>query len=167
MLNWLFASQVIEPSDKDKGKYSIIITDPENSHKRTLDLSGDGQYTLSFFLSQCQLSIMLVKWELETTQPLFFFNGARSLVFHEGCGMLPLFISLRGCRAYWGQIQLYSWAKARVHPEWVASSLQDPYWWQWLPHRVPTAHQEQFWGSVSCSRILRHVAQSHPRGTWD
>ena len=23
---------------------------------------------------------------------------------------------------------------------------------------VPTAHQEQFWGSVSCSRILRHVA---------
>lgn len=43
LLNWLFASQVIEPSDKDKGKYSIIITDPENSHKRTLDLSGDGQ----------------------------------------------------------------------------------------------------------------------------
>ncbi|XP_030270887.1 myomesin-2 isoform X1 [Sparus aurata] len=33
--------EVIEPSDKDKGKYSIFITDPENSHKRTLDLSGD------------------------------------------------------------------------------------------------------------------------------
>ena len=48
--------------------------------------------------------------------------------------------------------------------EWVASSLQDPYWWQWLPHRVPTVHQEQFWASVSCSRILRHVAQSRPRG---
>lgn len=30
--------------EKDKGKYSIVITDPENSHKRTLDLSGDGQY---------------------------------------------------------------------------------------------------------------------------
>uniref|UniRef100_A0A671Y401 Myomesin 2 n=1 Tax=Sparus aurata TaxID=8175 RepID=A0A671Y401_SPAAU len=37
---------------KDKGKYSIFITDPENSHKRTLDLSGDGQYSLSFSLSQ-------------------------------------------------------------------------------------------------------------------
>ncbi|XP_073320361.1 myomesin-2 [Pagrus major] len=33
--------EVIEPTEKDKGKYSIIITDPENSHKRTLDLSGD------------------------------------------------------------------------------------------------------------------------------
>ena len=84
---------------------------------------------------------------------IFFFP-----LFHEGCGMLPLFIPLRGCGAYWGQIQFYSWAKA--HPEWVTSSLQDPYWWQWLPHRVPTAHQEQFWGSVSCSRILWHVAQS-------
>uniref|UniRef100_A0A4W6CN81 Myomesin 2 n=1 Tax=Lates calcarifer TaxID=8187 RepID=A0A4W6CN81_LATCA len=27
--------------EKDKGKYSIVIIDPENSHKRTLDLSGD------------------------------------------------------------------------------------------------------------------------------
>uniref|UniRef100_A0A3B4VF65 Myomesin 2 n=1 Tax=Seriola dumerili TaxID=41447 RepID=A0A3B4VF65_SERDU len=27
--------------EKDKGMYSIVITDPENSHKRTLDLSGD------------------------------------------------------------------------------------------------------------------------------
>ncbi|KAG7482100.1 hypothetical protein JOB18_013030 [Solea senegalensis] len=33
--------EVIEPEDKDKGMYSIVITDPENSHKRTLDLSGD------------------------------------------------------------------------------------------------------------------------------
>ena len=45
------------------------------------------------------------------------------------------YLTPRGCAAYWGQIQFYSWAKARVHPEWVASSLQDPYWWQWLPHR--------------------------------
>uniref|UniRef100_A0AAX7VG39 Myomesin 2a n=1 Tax=Astatotilapia calliptera TaxID=8154 RepID=A0AAX7VG39_ASTCA len=36
--------EVVEPVEKDKGKYSIVITDPENSHKRTLDLSGDGQY---------------------------------------------------------------------------------------------------------------------------
>ncbi|XP_065327905.1 M-protein, striated muscle-like isoform X2 [Pelmatolapia mariae] len=34
--------EVVEPVEKDKGKYSIVITDPENSHKRTLDLSGDG-----------------------------------------------------------------------------------------------------------------------------
>ncbi|XP_061621977.1 myomesin-2 isoform X2 [Phyllopteryx taeniolatus] len=33
--------EVIEPSEKDKGKYSIVITDPEDSHKRTLDLSGE------------------------------------------------------------------------------------------------------------------------------
>ena len=30
--------------------------------------------------------------------------------------------------------------------------------------RGPTAHQERFWGSVSCSRTPRHVAQCHPRG---
>ncbi|KAI3377828.1 hypothetical protein L3Q82_008967, partial [Scortum barcoo] len=34
--------EVIEPVEKDKGIYSIIITDPENSHKRSLDLSGEG-----------------------------------------------------------------------------------------------------------------------------
>ncbi|XP_065809213.1 M-protein, striated muscle isoform X2 [Labrus bergylta] len=33
--------EVIEPTEKDKGTYSIVIIDPENSHKRTLDLSGD------------------------------------------------------------------------------------------------------------------------------
>ncbi len=49
--------QVIEPTDKDKGLYSIVITDPENSHKRTLDLSGDGQYLLSLSVSQ-----MLFYW---------------------------------------------------------------------------------------------------------
>lgn len=34
--------QVIEPTEKDQGTYSIVIVDPENSHKRTLDLSGEG-----------------------------------------------------------------------------------------------------------------------------
>lgn len=34
--------QVIEPTEKDQGIYSIVITDPENSHKRSLDLSGEG-----------------------------------------------------------------------------------------------------------------------------
>ncbi|XP_010794773.1 myomesin-2 [Notothenia coriiceps] len=33
--------EVIEPLEKDKGLYSIVITDPETAHKRTLDLSGD------------------------------------------------------------------------------------------------------------------------------
>uniref|UniRef100_A0A674NRL5 Myomesin 2 n=1 Tax=Takifugu rubripes TaxID=31033 RepID=A0A674NRL5_TAKRU len=33
--------EVIEPTEKDQGKYSIVIVDPENSHKRTLDLSGE------------------------------------------------------------------------------------------------------------------------------
>ncbi|KAF7661326.1 hypothetical protein LDENG_00264160 [Lucifuga dentata] len=33
--------EVIEPTERDKGSYSIVITDPENTHKRTLDLSGD------------------------------------------------------------------------------------------------------------------------------
>ncbi|MEQ2230150.1 hypothetical protein ILYODFUR_026305, partial [Ilyodon furcidens] len=33
--------EVIEPMEKDKGAYSIVITNSESSHKRTLDLSGD------------------------------------------------------------------------------------------------------------------------------
>eukprot|EP00066_Takifugu_rubripes_P030100 XP_011619366.1 PREDICTED: M-protein, striated muscle-like [Takifugu rubripes] len=33
--------EVIEPTEKDQGKYSIVIVNPENSHKRTLDLSGE------------------------------------------------------------------------------------------------------------------------------
>ena len=37
-------------------------------------------------------------------------------------------------------------------------------WWQRLPHKVPTAHQSQFLGSVSCSTTLQHVAQFQPRG---
>ncbi|TNN55141.1 Myomesin-2 [Liparis tanakae] len=33
--------EVIEPTEKDKGVYSIVIVNSENSNKRTLDLSGD------------------------------------------------------------------------------------------------------------------------------
>ena len=51
----------------------------------------------------------------------------------------PLFSRGRG--GYWDQFRLTVWAKARGHPGGDASSSQDP----------------QFWGSVSCSRILRHV----------
>uniref|UniRef100_A0A8P4K008 Myomesin-2 n=1 Tax=Dicentrarchus labrax TaxID=13489 RepID=A0A8P4K008_DICLA len=45
---------VIEPMEKDKGMYSIMITDPENTHKRKLDLSGDGQYLLTLICSLFQ-----------------------------------------------------------------------------------------------------------------
>ena len=39
-----------------------------------------------------------------------------------------------------------------------------PHWWQKPPHEVPTAHQGQFRGSVSCLRILGHAARFRPRG---
>uniref|UniRef100_A0A3Q2G1S0 Myomesin-2-like n=1 Tax=Cyprinodon variegatus TaxID=28743 RepID=A0A3Q2G1S0_CYPVA len=35
--------EVIEPTEKDKGAYSIVITNSENSYKRAMDLSGDDQ----------------------------------------------------------------------------------------------------------------------------
>lgn len=41
-LDPLIYLQVIEPTEKDQGTYSMVIVDPENSHKRTLDLSGEG-----------------------------------------------------------------------------------------------------------------------------
>lgn len=54
---------MIEPIEKDKGKYSIMITDPENSHKRTLDLSGDGQYLLSLsFAHSLSVSLFFFYW---------------------------------------------------------------------------------------------------------
>ena len=34
--------------------------------------------------------------------------------------------------------------EGRVHPGWVTSSSQGPHWWQRLPNKMPTAHQEQF-----------------------
>ena len=59
-------------------------------------------------------------------------------------------------------------AKARVHP---ASSLQDPYWWQWLPHKVPTAPQGAncTWGAIGGFSILLKDTSAHssvpPRGS--
>ena len=75
----------------------------------------------------------------------------RSVFFCEGRGDVTAFSPLRGRRGYWDKIQL---TMGEGHPGWVASSMDG----------VPTAHQEQFWGSVSCSRILQHAAQLHPRG---
>ena len=57
-----------------------------------------------------------------------------------------------------GQSQL-SLGEGRVLPGQVASSSQDPHWWQRLPCKVPTAPPGAIWGSVSCSRTLRHAAQ--------
>ena len=37
--------EIIEPVDKDKGVYSIQISDAEKTDTRTLDLSGDGMQT--------------------------------------------------------------------------------------------------------------------------
>uniref|UniRef100_A0A8C6KLZ1 Myomesin 2 n=1 Tax=Nothobranchius furzeri TaxID=105023 RepID=A0A8C6KLZ1_NOTFU len=45
--------EVVEPTDKDKGLYSIVITNSENSHKRTLDLSGDGESPLRIIVNCC------------------------------------------------------------------------------------------------------------------
>ena len=81
--------------------------------------------------------------------------------FHQGRGDVTALL-LHFSRGLLGPNPVTRWVKARVHPGWVASSSQDPYWWQRLPHRVPTAHQEQFWGTVSCSRTLQHVAQFCP-----
>lgn len=68
-------SQVIEPMEKDKGMYSIVITNPENSNKRKLDLSGDGQYLylLTLFIDNT------VKTGVETTQSLVFMELLASI----------------------------------------------------------------------------------------
>lgn len=51
---------------------------------------------------------------------LVFFPPVR-----EGRGMLLLFFPLRGCGAYWGQIQFSQWVKAGVHRGRVTSSPQE------------------------------------------
>ena len=52
----------------------------------------------------------------------------------------------------WSQSQL-SLGEGRVHPGQVASSSQGTHWWQRLPCKVPTAHQEQFG--------VQYLAQGH------
>ena len=70
----------------------------------------------------------------------------------------------RGGGCHWSQSQLSLWARAGyildelpAHRRALTDGRQGA-------HKVPAAHWEQFWGSVSCSRILRHIAQFHPRG---
>lgn len=69
---------MIEPIEKDKGKYSIMITDPENSHKRTLDLSGDGQYLLSLSFAHSlsvSLFFFLLILQLQRRVPTCFYGA--------------------------------------------------------------------------------------------
>lgn len=67
--NPLIYLQVIEPIEKDQGKYSIVIVDPENSHKRTLDLSGEGAVlSVSYHLHTPSLRQPLEKYNLLTFQ---------------------------------------------------------------------------------------------------
>lgn len=37
---WL---QICEPTEKDKGKYTFEISDGQDAHQRSLDLSGQGE----------------------------------------------------------------------------------------------------------------------------
>lgn len=58
---------MIEPIEKDQGTYSIVIIDPENSHKRTLDLSGEGAVlSVSRHLHTSSLRQLLEKYKLLT-----------------------------------------------------------------------------------------------------
>lgn len=50
---------MIEPVEKDQGMYSIVITDPENSHKRSLELSGDGLSLIFHSFTHSLLSFTL------------------------------------------------------------------------------------------------------------
>lgn len=36
--------EIVEPTDKDKGQYTIEIVDLEKTHTRTLDLSGQREF---------------------------------------------------------------------------------------------------------------------------
>lgn len=42
--------QICEPTDKEKGHYTIEINDGKTSHTRTFDLSGQGKSTLHYLM---------------------------------------------------------------------------------------------------------------------
>ena len=87
------------------------------------------------FSSQRQNKLFLSVFFIKTFHSLFRF-------FHEG------------------QIQ-WLWAKGTP---WMSCQLTaGPLLMAVAATQVPTAHQEQFCSSVSCSRTLKHVTQFHPR----
>ena len=120
----------------------------------------------------CQISFFLCCENIIDVNEML--TPTRSVFFRKGCGDVTAFLSSskkedKNAGGYWGQVQLRIWAKARIDPGWVVSSLQGPYWWQRLPRKVPTAHLEQFWGSVSCSRLKDTSTCNSvpPWGSWD
>ena len=80
----------------------------------------------------------------------------------ECCGDVDTFIPLRGC----GVARAKSSVLDGRRPGYSLNESPAP-----LSrtdgrgcHTGAIAHEEQFWGSVSCSRALRHVPQVLPRG---
>ena len=93
-----------------------------------------------------------VQHQIWTTKLFRFVSFSfRLSVRVAGCCRFPL----GGCGAYWGQIQFHTMGIGQGTP-WMSCQLIAG------PLLMATAHQEQLWGSVSCSRILRHVTQFRP-----
>ena len=46
---WL---QILAPTESDKGKYTLEMSDGQETHKRSLDLSGQGQSALHAVLGR-------------------------------------------------------------------------------------------------------------------
>ena len=80
----------------------------------------------------------------------------------RGCYRFIPFFS-KGSQELLEPIPVVSLGEGSVHPEQVASSSQGPYWWQRLPHKVPTVLACS-WHLDQWSRILRHAVQLCPRG---
>lgn len=64
--------EIVEPTEKDKGKYTIEIVDVEKTYTRTLELSGKGR--CRFFFSPChgRLQILCMEdWAVKTRHTSF------------------------------------------------------------------------------------------------
>lgn len=42
--------EIVEPTDKDKGSYTFVLTDSEKTYTRIFELSGDGKYSLEHLI---------------------------------------------------------------------------------------------------------------------
>ena len=71
------------------------------------------------------------KYYMISFRSVFFFRFSVRVL-----GMLPLYHPFfQGGCGLLGPNPVTQWAKAGVHPGWVTSSSQDPYWWQrWQLH---------------------------------
>ena len=100
----------------------------------------------SFF--QPSLNCFILLLDVLSTQVLYF-------VFYMGVSM-PSHVMVRNhFIPFHGVAGCCCWSQSsRVLPGQVASSSQGPHWWA-------------VWGSVSCSRTLRHAAQPSPESGGD